>query len=155
MSGLPTPFDILVPFGTSAPPTTSAIVTSCFESLSSQLRSHYCASCFKSFLPLACASNGKSSKSSPMDVAVAVKEGFAFCKSIVATYNESKDLYQPTTSSFLSMLNKLPYTLMEDLFSLSKTDDLTSLVSRFLTMAGEDSSVVKEGVAGKGVETGK
>jgi hypothetical protein len=53
------------------------------------------------------------------------------------------------------MLNKLAYTLMEDLFSLSKTDDLTSLVSRFLTMSGEDSSVVKEGVAGKGVETGK
>ena len=52
-------------------------------------------------------------------------------------------------------MSKLPYILMEDLFTLSKTDDLTTLVSRFLTMAGEDSSVIKEGVAGKGVAGGK
>ncbi|GMI06435.1 hypothetical protein TrVE_jg8393 [Triparma verrucosa] len=34
MSALPTPSEILAPFVTSAPPTTSAIVASCFESLS-------------------------------------------------------------------------------------------------------------------------
>lgn len=152
MSPFPAPAAILEPFLTTASSVTVAIAASKYDNLANSVRAHYCSSCFAKFQSV---DASVKTKAGTLDVATAVKECFALCRSIFAYHQENSDSYQSTTSSFLGSLNKLPYTLMEDLFTLSKTDDLTSLVSRFLTMSGEDSSVVKEGVSGKGVETGK